>query len=482
VSYRNHILNKPYIKVVRPHIPSKASFFANIWHTRTMIHGLLKKYKSHIVFLGDIAIFFAALALTICLRYEPNSFKNALFLHIQPFSVLLVLWLFVFYAVDLYSYTSWKITPQNIRKFIIAFFLNFFLSISMFYMFGSFFKLTPKINLLVFSLFFIIFDSTWRLSVAKILSLKNNKKTIALFSQSPLSKEIIDHCKQHPQLGYTVELHSETESISSAQGTHKNKVLILIDNSYLNNSLATKTLYELLGQHIEVEFLTEFYENLLGKIPLSEIKEEWFIQKIKSDKNFYETTKRIFDVFFSVFCIIIFSPLFLVFFILIPITSRGPAIYKQKRVGRDDKLFTIYKFRNMYSEKDKNPDSTGNAPTWWKKDDSRVTPLGKFLRKTHFDELPQLFNILRGEMSVVGPRPERPEFVESLKKNIPHYFMRQTVTPGLTGWAQIMFRYANTIDESNQKFEYDLFYIKNRNTLLDIHIIVKTIQIIFKSE
>ena len=324
-----------------------------------------------------------------------------------------------------------------------------------------------------------MFDSSWRLLVSHVLSSRNNNKTIAIFSSSPLAKDIIDHCKQHPQLGYTVETHTNIETIKSTLVKHKDKLIILVDNSYLKDHEIAKTLYELLAKHVEIATLTEFYEELMGRIPLSEIKEEWFIQEIKSDKSFYETTKRIFDVSFAIIFIIVFSPLFVIFFILIPITSAGPAIYKQKRVGRDDKIFTIYKFRNMYHGADKNPDSTGTAPTWWQKDDSRVTPLGKFLRKTHFDELPQLFNILKGEMSVVGPRPERPEFVESLKKDIPHYFMRQTVTPGLTGWAQIMFRYASTVNEQLEKFKYDLYYIKNRNTFLDIGIIIKTIRLIF---
>ena len=444
-----------------------------------MFRNFLKKNKSAIVFLVDIAIFFISLVLTIYVRYEPSAFNEAFALHIQPFEIILVLWMFVFYASDLYSYTSWKANNQNIRKFVIASSINFFLSISIFYIFGDFFKLTPKINLIIFAILFFILDATWKLIVPKILSSKNNNKTIAIFSSSSLSEEIISHCKQHPQLGYTVEIHTNIETIKSTLSTHKDKIIILVDDSCLKNSNTAKTLYELLAQHVEISTLTEFYEDLMGCIPLSEIKEEWFIQEIKSDRSFFETTKRMFDIIFAVIGIIIFSPLFVLFFILVPLTSHGSAIYKQKRVGKDGKLFTIYKFRNMYSEADKNPDHAGAAAIWWNKDDSRVTPLGKFLRKTHFDELPQLFNILTGDMSVVGPRPERPEFVSKLVNDIPHYFMRQTVTPGLTGWAQIMFRYANTVNEQEEKFKYDLYYIKNRNTILDLGIIVKTIRLIF---
>ena len=442
-----------------------------------MFKNFLKKSKSHIVLIGDICIFSLSLILTIYTRYGLELFRPNLALHLRPFEILLVIWVFVFYASDLYSYTSWRTTYQNIRKFIIAFCLNVFISISIFYAFGNFFELTPKLNLIIFSCIFFVFDALWRFSISRLLSSKNNKKTVAVFTTYPLVGEIISHCNKHKELGYTIKILVNLDELKKI--TNKDNVIILIDSTYLKNPDVSRVLYEMLAEHIEIKTLTEFYEEVLGRIPLSEVKEEWFIQEIKSDKSIYETIKRTFDVLFAIVFIIIFSPLFILFFILIPITSPGPAIYKQKRVGRDNKIFTIYKFRNMYSESEKNPDSSGGTPTWWQKDDSRVTPLGKFLRRTHFDELPQLFNILKGDMTVVGPRPERPEFVEILKKDIPHYFMRQTIKPGLTGWAQIMFRYASTVNEQLEKFKFDLYYIKNRTTFLDIAIIIKTIRLIF---
>jgi lipopolysaccharide/colanic/teichoic acid biosynthesis glycosyltransferase len=124
-------------------------------------------------------------------------------------------------------------------------------------------------------------------------------------------------------------------------------------------------------------------------------------------------------------------------------------------------------------------DAEKNGAQWCSKNDPRTTATGQFLRNTHIDELPQLFNILKGDISFVGPRPERPEFVQILEKEIPHYLFRQMIRPGLTGWAQIMFRYARSVMDSKEKFEYDLFYIKNRNILLDFGIIIRTIQIIF---
>lgn len=439
---------------------------------------LFKRYKSGVVFLGDITIFICALIFTILIRYDFNDFYSEILTHIRAFEVLLVLWILVFYAMDLYSYQTWRTTFQNIRKYAIALLANFFISISIFYIFGGFFKLTPKANLLIFVLIFAILDAIWRFYVSKIFSSNQINRDLIIFSSSPLAKEIIEHINIHPQIGYKCEVFSEIEGTDKM--IHQNNgQIILIDEIFLKNPEIAKKLYELLAQHIEIFTLTEFYENLFGKIPLSQIKEDWFIQEIKSDKSIYEALKRILDVLFSIFGIVIFSPIFILLFILVPLTSKGGAIYKQIRVGKDEKNFTLYKFRSMYANSEKNPDSNGASPIWSNDNDPRITRFGNILRKTHLDELPQLFNILIGDMSVVGPRPERPEFVQKLKQDIPHYFIRQTIKPGLTGWAQIRYRYTNTIDEVRQKFEFDLYYIKTQNIFLDISIILKTIKLIF---
>ena len=206
-----------------------------------MLRNFLKKHKSGIVFLGDIGIFAISLALTILIRYGDDLFTKTLDMHIRPFSILLALWLFVFYAIDLYSYTSWRTTTQNIRKFVIAFLLNFFLSISIFYIFGDFFKVAPKANLIIFAGLFLVLDSAWRLCISYILSSRNNNKTIAIFSSSSLAEDIIAHCKQHPQLGYSVEIHTNIDTIKSTILEHKDKIIILVDSSYLKEDGVAKT-------------------------------------------------------------------------------------------------------------------------------------------------------------------------------------------------------------------------------------------------
>jgi exopolysaccharide biosynthesis polyprenyl glycosylphosphotransferase len=166
-------------------------------------------------------------------------------------------------------------------------------------------------------------------------------------------------------------------------------------------------------------------------------------------------------------------PVFLVVAILIKLDSTGPAIYSQIRVGQNNKPIRIYKFRSMRNDAEKNGDAV-----WAVANDPRVTKVGRFLRQTRIDELPQLFNVLIGELEFVGPRPERPEFVEKLQAMIPYYFLRHTVKPGLTGWAQVMFHYGSSIEESKEKLQYDLFYIKNMSLKLDLLILFHTVKIV----
>ena len=191
----------------------------------------------------------------------------------------------------------------------------------------------------------------------------------------------------------------------------------------------------------------------------------------------YYIAKRIFDFVVSVVAVIILSPLFLLTALLVKFSSKGPVIFTQVRVGKDGQLFKIFKFRTMKMDAEK---ETG--PVWAAKDDPRLIPVGKFLRKSHMDEIPQFFNVLRGEMSVIGPRPERPEFVEDLKEKIPGYEKRLAVKPGITGLAQVWHRYDETLEDVKKKIKYDLLYIKKVCLWTDIRIFLRTFRVVLTGE
>jgi exopolysaccharide biosynthesis polyprenyl glycosylphosphotransferase len=186
-------------------------------------------------------------------------------------------------------------------------------------------------------------------------------------------------------------------------------------------------------------------------------------------------TKRLMDVAVSFFSLLVMLPVFIVLGILIKIDSSGPVFFTQKRMGKNGKIFKIYKFRTMVKNAEK---LTG--PVWAGQKDPRITRMGRFLRKTRLDEFPQLINVLFGDMSLVGPRPERPYFVNRLKRQFPFYTRRLRVKPGITGWAQVKGKYDTTIEEGKEKLEYDLYYIENMSLRMDIRILLYTISVVLR--
>jgi len=229
------------------------------------------------------------------------------------------------------------------------------------------------------------------------------------------------------------------------------------------------TLFE---QGVNIKSFEAFYEELTDRIPKEYLNHN-FYKNIHFSRNntsrFYLFFLRTLDIIVSVFGLLFF--ILLVPFILIGnlIGNRGALFYGQERVGKNAEVFKILKLRSMVKDAEK------NGAVWAQKNDTRVTSFGKFLRLTRLDEIPQFFNILKGEMSLIGPRPERPEFVKDLVKEIPFYAIRHVIKPGLTGWAQVNYTYASTIEEQETKLRYDLYYIKKRNTFLDFKIFIKTI-------
>lgn len=224
--------------------------------------------------------------------------------------------------------------------------------------------------------------------------------------------------------------------------------------------------------------LAQAYEIICEKIPISFVSQTWFLENIKErEKGFYEKLKRVIDIIFSLFILFFTFPFWPFIILAIKLEDGGLVFYSQKRIGKGGFPFLLTKFRSMKKEAEK---ETGAV--WAEKEDLRITKVGRFLRRAHLDELPQMFNILKGDISLVGPRPERPEFVSQLEKEIPHYHLRYLIKPGFTGWAQIKFRYARSLMDSHEKFQYDLYYIKNRSLFLDLRILFKTFQLFFKKE
>jgi sugar transferase (PEP-CTERM system associated) len=229
-------------------------------------------------------------------------------------------------------------------------------------------------------------------------------------------------------------------------------------------------LLQLKTHGVEIEEATSLYEQLTGKIALQNLKPSWMIFNDGFELSVtLLVLKQLMSFFVSAVLLVIFLPLLPFIAFLIKLDSPGPIFFRQERVGQDGKIFTLWKFRSMYKDAE-----SETGPVWAAPTDQRVTRVGKYLRRTRLDELPQLYNILRGDMSLVGPRPERPHFVNQLSEIIPFYSIRHCVKPGVTGWAQIKYRYGNTVEDAIEKLQYDLFYIKNMSWLLDLIVIIDT--------
>ncbi|HEX9187827.1 MAG TPA: TIGR03013 family XrtA/PEP-CTERM system glycosyltransferase [Vicinamibacteria bacterium] len=225
---------------------------------------------------------------------------------------------------------------------------------------------------------------------------------------------------------------------------------------------------------IRVEDAPSFFERLTGKILVSDLRPSWLVFSPGFSKpRLLRSVKRVVEVVVSAALLVAALPLLVALGLLVRLQSRGPALYRQSRVGRRGALFTLLKLRTMRQDAE-----TASGPVWTDPEkDPRVTRLGRLLRKSRLDELPQLWNVLKGEMSFVGPRPERPHFVQTLRLVIPYYDERHAVRPGITGWAQVKFGYGSTIEDSERKLQFDLYYVKNMSLLLDLAIVLETFKV-----
>jgi exopolysaccharide biosynthesis polyprenyl glycosylphosphotransferase len=224
---------------------------------------------------------------------------------------------------------------------------------------------------------------------------------------------------------------------------------------------------------IHLKILPDTYEIVSGMAKTNQIYGVPLIEVLPEIMSYSQKlAKRVIDVAVSILTLTILSPVLILFAVLITLTSKGGLFYKQSRVGRNGKIFTMYKFRSMI----KNAEEYG--PEWAGSKDPRITKIGRILRKTYLDEVPQMINVLRNEMSLVGPRPERPHFVEMLTKEIPYYYKRQSIKPGITGWAQVKHKYDASLDDVRVKLQYDFYYIENMSLKLDFKIIINTLLVI----
>jgi len=229
---------------------------------------------------------------------------------------------------------------------------------------------------------------------------------------------------------------------------------------------------------VEITELARFFERVHSKVPIELLKVSWLIYGNGYRQGWLRTlVKRTFDLVVATSLLLVTLPVMAIAALAIALESGAPIIYRQERVGFRGRIFTVFKFRSMGLDAER-----GGQARWAVARDPRVTRVGRVIRRLRIDELPQLFNVLRGEMSFVGPRPERPEFVEMLTGQVPFYAVRHSVKPGLTGWAQVRYSYGASVEQSVRKLEYDLYYVKNHTLLLDVLVLLETVRVVLLGE
>lgn len=425
--------------------------------------------RRFILLIGDAIAIAGAFVAVIFTRLNIIGDSIPVTTYIGPFSSLLILWLITLFIFNFYDIEYIKPNPRNVGILAIASSINILLGGLVFYFFPQE-SLTPKLTLLLagISAFFLLI--IWRRLFYKIFA-SFSVSRIFIIGSNLSTKHFIEEVRRNPLVGKVVCTFSEINEIeiSNATAQFGSPDIIVTETNELEKLITTTR-----NLGVKIMSIEEAYEDMFAKIPTAHLNENTAMQLATKRISFSNWLfKKIFDRFVAIIVLIISSPVLILAILAIVIEDGGPVIYTQKRTGKNLETFKLYKLRSMKKDAEK------NGAQWADKKDSRITFVGRIIRKLHIDEIPQMFNILKGDLALVGPRPERPEFVENLEKQIPYYFLRHTIRPGFTGWAQIKFRYARTIEDSERKFEYDLYYIKNRGLIFDVGILFKTIQIIF---
>lgn len=434
----------------------------------------ITKTKKTILLIGDIVILYLSLYLTLIIRYGYQFDQEIWTRHLIPFSVVFLAWIIAFFINEFYdlktSYNNTSLLNSLARIFII----NGAIAVAIFYFFAPFIdSIKPQRVLIIDILITIVLIFLWRRVFYKFIKSSAIANKVLIIGRNKLSEELEDQIKRRPQLGYQV---TTLENIPDDLNKFclENNIDILVSTLDLKDNSISRKIFNCLALEIDVYNINSFYEQITNRIPVEYIEHSWFLENLtEHSKKLYEITKRIVDLVLSIIgliCSIFVAPIVA---IIIKLESPGPIIFKQIRTGKNGKTFMAMKFRSMVNNAEK------NGAEWAQKNDPRVTKFGLFMRKTRLDEIPQLVNVLKGEMSFVGPRPERPEFIEILEKEIPFYKERLLVKPGLVGWAQLNGpAYGGSKEETLEKVKYDLYYIKNRSLFLDINIILKTVKVV----
>lgn len=442
-----------------------------------------QRFLIFLILVGDLAVLYFSLWLALFLRYLKLPEQHLYQEHLLPFSWLFVVWLLVFYIADLYGRSFYLGNKKILGLLFKSQLANSVIAVFFFY-FSTFYEITPKTVLFVDLAISFVLLLLWRLFVGYLLKFRLKKKLVLIGSGAEF-EELAGCLMKNNRYGFLVVSKIENRELieSWGKGGRENIEELIAENRDLAfvvgsmESLPPEVIsyfYDrmFLGQEF-IDF-QKFYQDIFQYVPLSFVDNKWLLSNISSGRdNLYDLPKRLVDIVFSLVSGLI-SLVFYPFIIsAIKIDDGGPVFFINERIGQKNKVFKQIKFRTM---------CVNAKASWIKKDDKQITRIGSWLRRTRLDELPQFWNVLKGDMSFVGPRPDYIEFTGLLEAKIPYYNIRSLIKPGLTGWAQTQqLLPPRSIEETQKRLAYDIYYIKNRSLFLDITIILQTIRTVLST-
>lgn len=438
---------------------------------------LIKRKEPLVLLAGDLAFLLASLWITLLLRYAEAPSASLFLAHLAPFSLLFLAWVTVFYIAGLYEKHTTILQSALPTALATAQLANAGVATIFFY-FVPMFGLAPKTILFIYLFVSFALILFWRMYGYFALSRKEPENAIIIGSGQEM-KDLVNEINGNPiynlRFVSSVDLLRADESgfwrevVSRAYS--ENVSVIVIDLAHDSVEPILPHLYNLIFSGITFIDLHKIYENIFDKVPLSLLRYNWFLENISTNpRTAYDALKRLMDISLSAVLLVASLAAYPIIWLAVKLDDGGSLFISQDRVGENNRVVRILKFRSM----------ARNEVDPTKKSDNYVTRVGNMLRKTRLDELPQLWNVLKGDLSLIGPRPELPEAVKHYTQEIPYYNVRHLVRPGLSGWAQIYHdahpHHAVATEETKQKLSYDLYYIKNRSLLLDLKIAVRTVK------
>ncbi len=447
-----------------------------------------RKHKIELIVLLVVDILVIALSLHLAFLARQQLYINVFDVRTGAMTFTMFAYILSFYIFDVNNVREKVWSISYFSRYIVAILFATVIVVLIFYSFPPW-KLGRGVALINMSfIMFLCFLS--RLLLQPLHSRTFTPRRILIAGAGRAGRTIYSALLENSMYWIVGFIDSKSELVGTSVGSHpvlgtgsalvdvvedNNVDTIVVAVTHEKSTELVRKLLECKVSGVDVYDMPILYELLTGRLPLVHIDDSWFVYTPFQGfrRSIYmNKTKRLVDIFISVAGLVAATPIFLLAALAIKLDSRGPIFFTQERVGKDGRKFKLIKFRTMRT------DAESNGAVWAEENDQRVTRVGKVLRTTRVDEIPQFWNVLKGVMSFIGPRPERPEFIQMLNDEIPFYSLRHAVRPGITGWAQINYRYGASMEDSLIKLQYDLFYIKNLSPMLDLQIFLRTIRVV----